>query len=127
MLIQLLRIKIQELIVSESSASYPGSIGLPSEIIEATGLKLFEKVHVNNLTNGNRIVTYIVKSPKEGGTYYLKHYTFSSIWEDAVKFYLENHFKEVKDDEDLTRIKQLVIPPAWERVWICRHENGHLH
>ena len=66
MLIQLLRIKIQELIVSESSASYPGSIALPSEIIEATGLKLFEKVHVNNLTNGNRIVTYVVRSPKDG-------------------------------------------------------------
>lgn len=66
MLIQLLRIKIQELIVSESSAAYPGSIALPVEIIRATGLKLFEKVHVNNLTNGNRIVTYIVKSPKAG-------------------------------------------------------------
>lgn len=66
MLIQLLRIKIQELIVSESSESYPGSIALPSEILEATGLKLFEKVHVNNLTNGNRIVTYVIKSSKDG-------------------------------------------------------------
>ncbi|MEO6818625.1 MAG: aspartate 1-decarboxylase [Ginsengibacter sp.] len=66
MLIQLLRIKIQELIVSESSAAYPGSIALPLEIIKATGLKLFEKVHVNNLSNGNRIVTYVVKSSKEG-------------------------------------------------------------
>ena len=24
------------------------------------------------------------------------------------------------------RIKHLVIPPAWERVWICKKENGHL-
>ena len=34
--------------------------------------------------------------------------------------------KEVKDDEELLRIKHLVIPPAWEKVWICRQANGHL-
>ncbi|MBA3972094.1 MAG: DNA topoisomerase IB, partial [Bacteroidetes bacterium] len=26
----------------------------------------------------------------------------------------------------LDRIKKLVIPPAWEQVWICIDENGHL-
>lgn len=36
------------------------------------------------------------------------------------------HGKEVKDDEELLRIKHLVIPPAWEKVWICKKENGHL-
>jgi aspartate 1-decarboxylase len=66
MLVQLLRIKIQELIVTESSLSYPGSIALPEEIIEASGLKLFELVHVNNLTNGNRIITYVIKSKMNG-------------------------------------------------------------
>jgi aspartate 1-decarboxylase len=66
MLIQLLRVKVQQLIVSESSEDYPGSIALPDEIIEATGLRLFEQVHVNNLTNGNRIITYVVRSKKEG-------------------------------------------------------------
>ena len=34
--------------------------------------------------------------------------------------------KEVKNDEELLRIKHLVIPPAWEKVWICAKENGHL-
>ena len=32
----------------------------------------------------------------------------------------------IKDDEELLRIKHLVIPPAWEKVWICKLENGHL-
>ena len=66
MLIQLLRAKVQQLIVSESSEDYPGSIALPDEIIEACGLRLFEQVHVNNLTNGNRILTYVVRSNKPG-------------------------------------------------------------
>jgi DNA topoisomerase-1 len=30
------------------------------------------------------------------------------------------------DPEDLLRIKQLAIPPAWESVWICRDPLGHL-
>lgn len=66
MLIQLLRVKVQQLIVTESSESYPGSIALPDELIQAAGLRLFEQVHVNNLTNGNRIVTYVVRSNKQG-------------------------------------------------------------
>src|SRR3954466_14000958 len=66
MYIQLLRVKLQQVIVSESSRDYPGSIALPDELIEAAGLKQFEQVHVNNLTNGNRIVTYVVRSKKEG-------------------------------------------------------------
>ena len=34
--------------------------------------------------------------------------------------------KPVKDEADLKRIKSLVIPPAWENVWICVLPNGHL-
>ncbi len=34
--------------------------------------------------------------------------------------------KKVEDDEELLRMKHLVIPPAWQNVWICKLENGHL-
>lgn len=32
----------------------------------------------------------------------------------------------VTDKEDLQRIKSLVIPPAWTKVWICPYKNGHI-
>jgi len=32
----------------------------------------------------------------------------------------------VRDKAILERIKKLVIPPAWENVWISPYENGHL-
>ncbi len=32
----------------------------------------------------------------------------------------------VKDKEILARIKRLVIPPAWTRVWICPTTTGHI-
>lgn len=34
--------------------------------------------------------------------------------------------KVVRDKSVLHRIRSLVIPPAWEDVWICPLENGHL-
>ncbi len=34
--------------------------------------------------------------------------------------------KKIEDDEELLRIKHLVLPPAWTNVWICPKENGHL-
>jgi DNA topoisomerase-1 len=34
--------------------------------------------------------------------------------------------KVIKDQNILLRIKKLVIPPAWQRVWISPLENGHL-
>lgn len=34
--------------------------------------------------------------------------------------------KAVRSKKTLARIRGLVIPPAWENVWICSSENGHL-
>ncbi len=40
--------------------------------------------------------------------------------------YLGTDGKPLKDTRHLERIKSLVIPPAWERVWICPSPHGHL-
>ena len=34
--------------------------------------------------------------------------------------------KKLRDKATLERIRKLAIPPAWENVWICSIENGHL-
>ena len=34
--------------------------------------------------------------------------------------------RKIKSKKELDRIKSLVIPPAWEDVWICALANGHL-
>lgn len=34
--------------------------------------------------------------------------------------------EKIKDKNEIDRINKLVIPPAWENVWICALENGHL-
>lgn len=34
--------------------------------------------------------------------------------------------KKISDDEELLRIRKLAIPPAWQNVWICPKQNGHI-
>jgi DNA topoisomerase-1 len=41
-------------------------------------------------------------------------------------FYYMMGNKKIRDKDILERIRKLVIPPAWEEVWICKTENGHL-
>jgi DNA topoisomerase I len=40
--------------------------------------------------------------------------------------YFQPDGSRVRDVETLARIKRLAIPPAWEEVWICPAENGHI-
>jgi DNA topoisomerase-1 len=40
--------------------------------------------------------------------------------------YVDKDGKPVRDKETLARIRSLVIPPAWQNVWICAKPKGHL-
>ncbi|MCA2206813.1 DNA topoisomerase IB [Nocardia rosealba] len=40
--------------------------------------------------------------------------------------YLTTDGEQVSDEDLLERINGLVIPPAWRKVWICPHANGHI-
>ncbi|MBV9487114.1 MAG: DNA topoisomerase IB [Frankiaceae bacterium] len=40
--------------------------------------------------------------------------------------YVDSDGKRISDPATLDRIKALVIPPAWEDVWICSVPNGHI-
>jgi len=40
--------------------------------------------------------------------------------------YLDDDGERITDDETLARIHELVIPPAWEDVWVCPYPAGHI-
>jgi DNA topoisomerase I len=40
--------------------------------------------------------------------------------------YVDADGDPVSDEATLARIKDLVIPPAWKKVWISPHRNGHI-
>jgi DNA topoisomerase I len=40
--------------------------------------------------------------------------------------YVTSDGKRVTDEATLARIRKLAVPPAYEKVWICRDSHGHL-
>jgi len=40
--------------------------------------------------------------------------------------YFDSDGEVVRDEEVLTRIAELAIPPAWKDVWICPYPGGHI-
>jgi len=64
----LLRGKIHRATVTESNLDYEGSLGLDGLLMKAADMIPFEKVHVFNVTNGQRFSTYIIKAKEGSGT-----------------------------------------------------------
>lgn len=74
------------------------------------------------------VVIESIQSAEEAG---LRYVTDSRPGIRRVRFgshfrYMGVDGKPVKDEDTLARIKSLVIPPAWNDVWICPIKNGHL-
>jgi DNA topoisomerase-1 len=40
--------------------------------------------------------------------------------------YVDEHGRRVASPEELERIRELAVPPAWEDVWVCPDPLGHL-
>jgi len=61
MFIEVLKSKIHRVVCTESNLDYMGSITIDEDYMDAVGLIANEKVHVLNLTNGERLETYVIK------------------------------------------------------------------
>ena len=59
--------KIHWAFVTGADLNYVGSITLDKDLIDAANLCVYEQVHVVNITNGNRLVTYVIEGPRGNG------------------------------------------------------------
>jgi len=64
MLISILKSKIHLATITDTLPDYQGSIGIGTELMEASGLLPGEKVHVLNSANTNRFETYVIEGKK---------------------------------------------------------------
>lgn len=66
MFVKALKAKIHRATVTNSELEYPGSIGIDSDLLEASGIRPYEAVLLANVNNGERLETYAV--PEEAGS-----------------------------------------------------------
>ncbi len=67
MQIELLKSKIHRVKVTEANVNYIGSITIDEDLMDAALLVEYEKVHVVNVTNGERLITYVIKGQRGSG------------------------------------------------------------
>ena len=67
MIIELLKSKIHRATVTDANLDYIGSITLDPDLMIAANLSEYEKVHILNITNGSRLVTYVIKGHMGSG------------------------------------------------------------
>jgi len=61
MQIKVLKSKIHNATVTHHNVEYDGSIGIDPCLLEAVNLFPYEKVHLLNIDNGERLETYVIK------------------------------------------------------------------
>ena len=64
----MLRSKIHRATLTGTELDYEGSIAIDRNLIEAAGLLPGEQVHVLNLSNAQRLITYVIEAPAGSGT-----------------------------------------------------------
>jgi aspartate 1-decarboxylase len=64
----MLKGKIHKATVTEANIDYEGSLGLDEGLMRSAGMIPFEKVHIYNVTNGERFSTYLIKAKEGSGT-----------------------------------------------------------
>ena len=67
MKIEILKSKIHRATVTDANLNYVGSLSLDENLIKAANLHEYEKIQVLNITNGNRLETYVIKAPAGSG------------------------------------------------------------
>jgi len=68
MQIEILKSKIHRVSVTDANVNYIGSITIDENLMDAANLIEYEKVHVVNVTNGERLITYVIKGERNSGT-----------------------------------------------------------
>ena len=68
MLRTICRAKIHGATVTEANLQYTGSLTLDVQLMKAAELAPYEQVHVVDVTNGARLVTYCIEGPAGSGT-----------------------------------------------------------
>lgn len=67
MIIQLLKSKLHRVKVTDANIDYIGSITLDLNLMEKAHLLPYEKVHIANLSNGDRFETYVIEGKRGSG------------------------------------------------------------
>jgi len=63
----MLKSKIHRCTVTDANVNYEGSVTIDRTLMNASGIIPYEEVHIWNVGNGERLVTYAIEGPADSG------------------------------------------------------------
>lgn len=60
----LLKAKLHRVFVTHSELEYEGSCAIDSDLLDLAGVREYEQLHIYNVDNGERFVTYAIRAEK---------------------------------------------------------------
>lgn len=63
----MLKCKLHRVTVTESHVDYEGSCAIDEKLMEASGIREYEQIHLWNVANGERFTTYAIRGERGSG------------------------------------------------------------
>ncbi len=67
MQLNMLKAKIHRATVTRVELDYEGSCAIDEALLEASGILEYEQIHIYNIANGERFVTYAIRAERDSG------------------------------------------------------------
>ncbi|MCC5864713.1 MAG: aspartate 1-decarboxylase [Wenzhouxiangella sp.] len=67
MQVNMLKAKIHRATVTRVELDYEGSCAIDEALLEAAGILEYEQIHIYNINNGERFVTYAIRAERNSG------------------------------------------------------------
>lgn len=116
----LLKSKIHRATVTHCELHYEGSCGIDEDLLEASDIRPNEQVHIWNVDNGERFITYAIKAARGSGVVSLNG---SAARRASVgDLVIIAAFGLVADDQVDGWAPRLVFPDAQNRIRELRSE-----
>ncbi|HEY4091693.1 MAG TPA: aspartate 1-decarboxylase [Luteibacter sp.] len=65
--LNMLKCKIHRATVTHAELNYEGSVAIDGNLLDAAGMASYEQIHVWNVSNGERFVTYALRAEEGSG------------------------------------------------------------
>ena len=115
----LLKSKIHRVAVTQCELHYEGSCAIDEDLLDAANLVANEQVHIWNINNGERFITYAIKGERGSGMVSVNGSAARRA--SAGDLLIIAAFAQVHEDQVATHEPQLVIVDANNRQVELRH------
>ena len=115
----LLKSKIHRVAVTQCELHYEGSCAIDEDLLDAANLMANEQVHIWNINNGERFITYAIKGERGSGMVSVNGSAARRA--SAGDLLIIAAFAQVHEDQVATHEPQLVFVDANNRQVELRH------